>query len=119
MLARLWSLSFNWVYNSGRPITYPEAHYYHNGAVVAYYSGRNEHRIPDYHRLDLALNLRGASLKINKKWDFTLSLSVYNVYGRNNAYSIFFQRSGSQIVGRKLSIVSQPIPSLTLIIKLK
>jgi len=118
-LARLWSLSFNWVYNSGRPITYPESYYYHNGALVAYYSSRNEYRIPDYHRLDLSLNLKGASLRINKKLDFTLSLSVYNVYGRNNAYSIFFQRSGSQIVGKKLSIVSEPIPSLTLIIKLK
>lgn len=119
MLARLWSLSFNWVYNSGRPITYPEAYYYHNGTLVANYSARNEYRIPDYHRLDLSFNLKGASLKINKKWDFTLSFSVYNVYGRKNAYSIFFQRSANQIVGKKLSIIAQPIPSLTLTIKLK
>ena len=46
-----------WVYNSGRPITYPEANYYHNGVRVAYYSTRNKYRIPDYHRLDLKKSL--------------------------------------------------------------
>ncbi|MDH5475356.1 MAG: TonB-dependent receptor [Cyclobacteriaceae bacterium] len=119
MLTRLWSLSFNWLYNSGRPITYPESYYYHDGTLVAYYSSRNEYRIPDYHRLDLSLNLKGSSLKINKKWNTTMSFSVYNVYGRKNAYSVFFQRSGYQIVGKKLSIVAQPIPSITLTVKLR
>jgi len=119
MLSRLWSLSFNWLYNSGRPITYPESYYYHNGTLVAYYSPRNEYRIPDYHRLDLSLNLKGGTLKLHKKWKTTMSFSVYNVYGRKNAYSIFFQRSGYQIVGNKLSIIAQPIPSFTLTVKLR
>ena len=119
ILSRLWSLSFNWVYNTGRPITYPESNYFHNGVLIAFYSARNKYRIPDYHRLDLSLNLKSANLRVNKKFDYTFSFSIYNVYGRNNAYSIFFQRAGSQLIGKQLSVIAQPIPSLTLTIKLK
>lgn len=118
LLSRLWSLSFNWLYNTGRPITYPEASYFHNAVSVAYYSDRNAYRIPDYHRLDLSLNVKSASLKVDKKMDYTLSFSVYNVYGRANAYSVFFQRSGNRMVGKQLTVLDLPIPSVTLTIKL-
>jgi hypothetical protein len=118
LLTRLWSLSFNWLYNTGRPITYPEASYFHNTVSVAYYSDRNAYRIPDYHRLDLSLNVKSANLKVNKARDYTVSFSVYNVYGRANAYSIFFQRSGNRMVGKQLTILDLPIPSVTLTLKL-
>jgi hypothetical protein len=119
LLSRLWSVSFNWVYNTGRPITYPVASYFHDGISIANYSDRNAYRIPDYHRLDLAVNLKGSNLKIDKKWDYTLSLSAYNVYNRKNAYSVFFQRVASRIEGRKLSILGETVPSVTLTIKKK
>lgn len=117
MLTRAWSLSFNWVYNSGRPISYPEAIYYDHGIPVLYFNKRNTYRIPDYHRLDLSLNWKTPNLKLNKKWDVSWSFSMYNVYGRSNAYSIFFQRVGNITQAKKLSILAQPIPSATLIIK--
>lgn len=115
LISRMWSLSFNWIFNTGRPISFPEAIYYHDGMEVAYYSKRNEYRIPDYHRLDLSLNLKGTSLKINKKWDINWAFSVYNVYGRANAYSIYFERDRKRLMGKKLSILSSPVPSVTLI----
>ncbi len=118
LLTRLWSLSFNWLYNTGRPITYPEASYFHNNVAVAYFSGRNAYRIPNYHRLDLSLNVKSANLKANKKRDYTVSFSVYNVYGRTNAYSVFFQRSGNRLVGKQLTILDLPVPSVNLTLKL-
>ncbi|MEP3580367.1 MAG: TonB-dependent receptor [Cyclobacteriaceae bacterium] len=114
---RLLSISFNWIYTSGRPITYPETVYYNGSVPVAIFSDRNEYRIPDYHRLDLSLNWKGASLKVDKKWDIDWVFSMYNVYGRKNAYSIYFQREDNQIAGKKLSILAEPIPSVTAIIK--
>ncbi len=116
-MKRRWSLSFNWMYNSGRPITYPVAVYYQGDIPVAYFSDRNKYRMPDYHRLDLSLNWKGASLKIDKKWDLDWVFSVYNVYGRANAYSIFFERESYKIVGKKLSVLADPIPSVTIVAK--
>ena len=117
LLTRLWSLSFNWVYTSGRPMSIPNAIYYHDQMQVAYYSNRNEYRIPDYHRLDLSLNWKGTSLKIKKKWDVNWSVALYNVYGRANAYSIFFERDRDRLQGKKLTILSDPVPSVSCIIK--
>lgn len=124
-LSRLWSISYNWVYYSGSPVSFPEAIYYHDQSQVAYYSERNSYRMPDYHRLDVSLNFKGSSLKKNKRWDVNWSFSVYNIYSRNNAYSIYFARPGSSdiartgqnIVGRKLTILPDPIPSFTMQVK--
>ncbi|SMD31768.1 TonB-dependent Receptor Plug Domain [Reichenbachiella faecimaris] len=117
-LTRTWSLSFNWLYNSGRPISYPEAIYNQSGTPVLFYNKRNEYRMPDYHRLDLSLNWKTPNLKIQKNWDFSWSFSVYNAYGRSNAYSIYFVREGNLPSAKKLSILANPVPSVTLNIKM-
>ncbi|MEO0334280.1 MAG: hypothetical protein AAF223_21850, partial [Bacteroidota bacterium] len=52
-----WDFSFNWIYGSGRPVTYPSGRYYQNGLVVTDYSTRNANRLPDYHRLDVSATL--------------------------------------------------------------
>ena len=36
-------------------------------------------------------------------------LGVYNVTGRNNAYSVYFQNESGLIRGYKLSVFAQPI----------
>ncbi|MDX5422101.1 MAG: TonB-dependent receptor, partial [Hymenobacteraceae bacterium] len=54
-LTRLMSFSANFTYSTGRPITYPESVAIIDGLLMVNYSDRNQHRIPDYHRLDLAL----------------------------------------------------------------
>jgi len=61
-----------------------------DGQSFFYYSDRNAYRMPDYHRLDL-----GANLQLKKKKNYTseLSFSLYNAYGRKNAYSITFQEA--------------------------
>jgi hypothetical protein len=106
------SMSSNFVYQTGRPVTFPIGNYQFNGAEYVLYSNRNQYRIPDYYRLDLGLNLEGNHKK-NKLAHSFWSLSIYNVLGRNNPYSVFFVNSDGEIKALQSSIFSVPIPSLT------
>ncbi len=116
-LSRRLSFSSNVVYSTGRPITYPTSIFYQDGIPNTYYSSRNEYRLPDYFRLDLSVNLEG-NLKKNKIIHGSWSFSVYNVTGRNNAYSVYFKSENGVINGYKLSIFGSPILSLSYNFKL-
>jgi hypothetical protein len=110
--SRRLSYSVNVVYNSGRPVTYPAAIYYSEGRQILHYSGRNEYRIPDYFRVDLSINYEGNLLE--KKWlHSTWSFNVYNLLGRKNVYSVYFEANEGQVQGYKLSVFARPIFSLT------
>ncbi|MBN1198923.1 MAG: TonB-dependent receptor, partial [Bacteroidales bacterium] len=84
-----WSVSANWVYATGNPVTFPTGRAEIGGKVIPIYSDRNAYRYQDYHRLDLSVTF---SSKVNEKkrfkWD--INLSVYNVYNRHNTWSINF-----------------------------
>ncbi|WP_044204474.1 TonB-dependent receptor [Flammeovirga sp. OC4] len=81
------TLSGNFVYYTGDAVTFPSGRYEVDGKVVPYYTERNGYRMPDYHRLDLALTwIRKKTDKFESSWNF----SLYNVYGRENAYTISF-----------------------------
>lgn len=110
--SRRFSVSSNLTYSTGRPITYPVAKYYSRNATWLYYSLRNEYRIPDYFRWDLSMNIEG-NLKSKKVLHSSWSFSVYNVTGRNNAYSVYFVSENGIINGYKLSIFAQPIYTVT------
>jgi len=111
------SFSGNVVYSTGRPITYPTAIYYQDGQKILNYSLRNEYRIPDYFRIDLALKFEG-SLKRKKFLHGSWIFSVYNVTGRKNAYSVYFKSEDGEVRGYKLSIFGAPIFSVTYDFKL-
>jgi hypothetical protein len=83
-----WSLSATWVYNTGNAVTFPSGKYEIDGDVQFYYTERNGYRMPAYHRLDL-----GATWNIKKtdRFESTLNFSLYNAYGRKNAFSIDFE----------------------------
>ena len=83
------SLSANWVYSSGQPVTLPVQRYEIQGAVVPYYSGRNGARYDDYHRLDLSLTLLGRNKK-HHAWNGEWVFSVYNAYNRKNTWALNF-----------------------------
>jgi hypothetical protein len=76
---------------------------------VLNYSERNEYRIPDYHRLDLSLTIEGIKRK-NSRYYGEWVFSIYNVYSRNNAYSIFFNKYGK---AKKISILGSAFPSIS------
>ncbi|WP_165396035.1 carboxypeptidase-like regulatory domain-containing protein [Flavobacterium sp. J27] len=106
------NISANFVYQTGRPITFPLGRYNYGGNQYTFYSDRNTFRIPDYYRLDIGLNLEGNHKK-NKIAHSFWSLSVYNLLGRNNPYSIYFINEQGRIKAYKTSIFSIPIPTLS------
>lgn len=82
-------ISATWVFNSGNAVTFPNGKYIVDGMTVGYYTDRNGYRMPDYHRLDLGLSwIRKQTEKYESSWNF----SVYNAYGRENAYFISFRQ---------------------------
>jgi len=112
-ITRRWTFSTNFIYNTGRPTTFPDSKFKYGGAVFANYEDRNQDRIPDYHRLDVSITLDGSHKK-NKRWEGSWTLSVYNLYGRDNSFSIFLRpERGFLPQARKLSIITSPIPALT------
>lgn len=111
-LSRRFSLSFNFTYSTGRPITLPLAKYTLGNAQRLVYSERNQYRIPDYYRADFAMNIEG-NHKIRKLAHSSWTIAVYNLTGRRNAYSVYFKSENGIIKGYQLSIFGQPIPSVT------
>jgi hypothetical protein len=106
------STSVNFVYQTGRPITYPVGKFIFANEEQVLYSDRNQFRIPDYYRLDLGVNIEG-SHKRKKIGHSFVNISVYNVMGRNNPYSVFFVNEEGRIKAFKTSIFSIPVPTIT------
>ncbi len=111
-LTKRYSFSANFVYQTGRPVTYPIGNYEQNGSEYVFYSDRNQFRIPDYYRLDLGINIEG-NHKIKKLAHSFWNISVYNVLGRNNPFSVFFVTEDGQIKAYQSSIFSVPVPTIT------
>lgn len=109
---RRFSVSANFVYQTGRPVTYPIGSYEFNNAEYVFYSDRNKFRIPDYYRLDLSFNMEG-NHKIKKFAHSFWNFSIYNVLGRNNPYSVFFVTENGELQAYKSSIFSIPVPTIT------
>ena len=109
---RRYSLSLNLVYSSGRPVTYPIGKWQFNNAESLLYSDRNAFRIPDYFRVDLGFDVEGTH-KIKKLAHSFWTFSVYNVLGRDNVYSIFFKTENGAVEGYKMTVFSNPIPTIT------
>ncbi|MBD3638365.1 MAG: TonB-dependent receptor [Crocinitomicaceae bacterium] len=99
------TVSATWVYYTGNAVTFPSGKYEIDGQVVNYYSERNGYRMPDYHRLDLGMTFyhkkyrevtdpeTGKVKQVPKKWLSSWNLSVYNLYARENAYSITWEEN--------------------------
>ena len=89
------TLSSTWVYGSGYPYTLPIARYNidkevfkETSAQIIIFSGYNQYRMRDYHRLDLAVNWT----KTKNKKTRTISVNIYNVYNRKNPYSYYLKQ---------------------------
>ena len=88
-LNKTWTFSAAWVYYTGSAVTFPSGKYTIDGQVINLYTERNGYRMPPYHRLDVGVTwTRKKTDKVESSWNF----SVYNVYARENAFSISFQQ---------------------------
>ncbi|MFT4203356.1 MAG: TonB-dependent receptor [Chitinophagaceae bacterium] len=107
-----WTLSATWVYYTGNAVTFPSGKYLVNDILVNYYAERNGYRMPAYHRLDLGATLLG---KRTKKFESSWTFSLFNAYGRENAYSLTFKRDpddASKTVVERLALF-RFVPSVT------
>lgn len=107
-------LGATWVYSTGLPVTFPTGRFEFGGLISPVYSNRNAYRLPDYHRLDLSLTLKGKE-KEGKKWFGEWNLSVYNAYARKNAWVINFEQDPDDpsITYAEKTYLFSIIPSIT------
>ncbi|MCB9280358.1 MAG: carboxypeptidase-like regulatory domain-containing protein [Lewinellaceae bacterium] len=108
----IFTLNFN--YSTGRPISAPLGNYQSNvGLVTPVYSERNQIRIPDYHRVDIAYTI-GKGYRKDAKFRTSWTFSIYNLYSRRNAYSVFFTRAAFRNVqANRLAILGSMLPAIT------
>ncbi|WP_258102118.1 TonB-dependent receptor [Marinoscillum pacificum] len=122
-LSDKYSLSTNFSFMSGTPATFPTDRMTVNGYVIPYIKGgsRNNFRAPDYHRLDLSVTIKQLG-KPNKKKSINdqLVVSVYNVYARENPFSIYFsqgtERQGAtnvETTAKQMSMLGTLIPAIS------
>jgi hypothetical protein len=112
LFSRRFSISSNYTWSTGRPITYPIATYQIYDYRLIDYTDRNKYRIPDYSRLDISFKISG-SLRSHKLANPNWTFSVFNLLGRQNVYSIYFKSVGEVYAGYRLSVFGRAIPSVT------
>jgi len=111
------SCSYN--YSSGRAVTLPEVRYKLGNKEYVNFSDRNKYRLPYYQRLDFSVSL-DETLYLKRKWKGSWTLSIINVLGRKNAYSVIYKETEPSSANNfsrfglyKLYIIGQPLPTLT------
>ena len=111
------SISLNVDYASGRPVTVPIRRYVYGGGERVLYSDRNAYRIPDYFRMDFAVNIE-PSHNLTLFTHSTIVVGVYNITGRKNPYSVYYTApDGKHVQGYMLTIFGAPIPYISYNIK--
>lgn len=111
-----WQFGGIFVYASGNTLTIPSQLYFYQGDLITEYGPRNDYRFPAYHRLDVSVTY--VTSKPEKRFKSSLTLSVYNVYSRQNPYFIYYDREGNladgtfQLKAKQVSLFPV-IPSLT------
>ena len=114
------NLAINFTYRSGRPTTAPVSSYTSDNVLnVPIYSDRNRFRVPDFHRLDIAYTI-GPFGKEGGRLDHSITLSVYNLYSRRNAYSVYFRQNPFESVKAiRVATLGTIFPSITYNFNLK
>lgn len=91
-IGQRWNVSANWMYMTGRAVTLPASSFGENAVVpgeriiniadLYEYGSRNAYRFKPYHRMDLSANYE----KTTRWGGHRFSLSVYNLYNRQNTF---------------------------------
>lgn len=92
-LTKKLTVSSTFIFYTGNAVTLPSGKYYLNNQVQWLYTERNGGRMPNYHRMDLAVTwIRKQTDKYESSWNF----SIFNLYARENAYSLSFRESADK-----------------------
>jgi hypothetical protein len=95
-LSNRYLLSSNFVFSTGTPVTFPDGYVKSDGYALGYYvySGINNRRLPNYHRLDLALIRKSVTKNGNKtQW----CLNIFNVYAHQNPVFIYYKTGTGKV----------------------
>jgi hypothetical protein len=97
------SLGANFVYATGEAYTEASQRYEILGSnqPSIYYGARNGARLPDYHRMDLSITINRKKMpNVIYKNESNWVISIYNVYGRKNAYTLSYEndKNGNPII---------------------
>jgi hypothetical protein len=109
------SVGAAWVYATGSPATWPIGRAVYGNVIYPLYTGRNQYRLPDYHRLDLSVTLKPKETAKKRLWQGEWNFSVYNAYNRHNAWAIKFmpdEENPNRTVAQKMYLFSI-VPSVT------
>lgn len=109
------SMGTNFTLATGRPISYPDSRYTYEGFTINNNLLRNQDRIPTYHRWDLSATLKNKKKSDDQRWESSWAFSIYNVYGRRNAFSVTVQENGDtgELEATRLSILGTVLPAFT------
>lgn len=119
--------SSTFVYYTGNAVTFPTGKYQIDNQTINLYSDRNGSRMPNYHRMDIGLTWEGKKYKevknfetgeiekVKKKMESSWNFSIYNLYARENAYSISFQENSDDPTKTEIMQLSlfKMIPSIS------
>lgn len=112
-LSKKWNFSAAWVYSTGNPTSYPTGRFEIGGEYFPVYSGRNEYRRTDYHRLDLSVNYVPKH-DTKRFWTGEWNFSVYNAYGQKNPWIITYdQDTPTGIPEANMTYLFGVVPSIT------
>ncbi len=108
------TFTINFNYGTGRPTTAPVGNFAtESGLFVPIFTQRNQFRIPDYHRIDLAYTF-GKGWNKARRFKSSWTFSIYNLYSRRNAFSVFYDNTRARLAtANKLSIIGNAFPSIT------
>jgi hypothetical protein len=106
------ALSASWIYYTGDAITFPSGKYEVAGSTIPFYTERNGYRMPDYHRMDIGFTWY---MKERKKFEHNLNVSIYNLYARENAYTITFEDNPDNLLETQAiqTTLFKLVPSIT------
>jgi hypothetical protein len=112
-ISKKMNVSAIWVFATGNPTTYPSGRFDVLGEYFPIYSGRNEYRKPNYHRLDLSFNFIPHP-DSKKRWKSEWNFSIYNAYNKKNPWSIYFNRENESAAPyAEMMYLFGIIPSIT------
>lgn len=83
-----WIFGGMFTYSTGRPVTFPAGKYEYGNYNPDVFTNRNGYRLPAFHRLDLSVTMNPRK-NISRKWKAQWVFSVYNVYNRQNPFTIY------------------------------
>ena len=101
-LSKRVSFGGSFIYATGEAFTIASQRYslFEGNEVSIDYSKRNGARFPAYHRLDLSLTINQKKTEANPLWllkkrpyEGSWVFSLYNAYGRKNAYTITYENN--------------------------